>query len=79
MNSFSLGMIGFVTFMLGILLSIPGIFIFMCSLPANTKCATGAFGIPPLEIMILLFTTPSIYYIYKHKLARNPGSDTMMP
>jgi hypothetical protein len=50
--------------------SIPGVFVFMYSLPADTHCANSALGVPPLELMILLITTPIIYGIYKIRLKR---------
>jgi len=66
----SLGVIGFYTFLSGMAFSIPGVFIFMCLLPADTRCANSALGVPPLESLILLITTSIIYGIYKVRLKR---------
>jgi hypothetical protein len=66
----SLALIGFYTFLSGMTSSIPGVFIFMYLLPADTHCANSALGFLPLELIILLITTPIIYGIYKIRLKR---------
>lgn len=64
----SLGIIAFLTFMLGMVLSVPAVYISMSQLPPDIKCATGCVGLIPFEFLLLIFTTPTIYTIYVIKL-----------
>jgi hypothetical protein len=66
--SLPLALIAFFTFILGMVLSVPAVFISMSLLPPDIKCATGCVGLVLLEFLLLIFTTPTIYTIYVVKL-----------
>ncbi|QEM05433.1 hypothetical protein DIU31_018620 [Mucilaginibacter rubeus] len=77
--SLRLGVIAFLMFMLGMIISAPAVFISMSLLPSNIKCATGCVGLLPLEFLLLIFTTPAIYTIYVAKLNNKKRSAVKPP
>ncbi|MEO3404484.1 hypothetical protein AAFN85_11325 [Mucilaginibacter sp. CAU 1740] len=66
--SLSLGFIAFLIFMLGMIISVAAAYVSMALLPPNIKCAIGCIGLVPLEFLLLMFTTPTIFTIYLIKL-----------
>ncbi|NVM61988.1 uncharacterized BrkB/YihY/UPF0761 family membrane protein [Mucilaginibacter sp. SG538B] len=68
--SLSLAFIAFLTFILGMIISVGAAIISMLLLPPDIKCAIGCVGLVPLGFLLLMFTTPTIYTIYVVKLKK---------
>jgi hypothetical protein len=63
-----LALIGWLTFLLGMIISVAAVVVSMVLLPAEVKCAQGCLGLCPLGIIFSLLCTPVIYGVYKAKL-----------
>lgn len=62
-----LGLLAFITIPLGLAFSIVAIIVYEWLWPSNLKCDMSIVAFPIMELMILTFTTPIIYFVYRAK------------